>query len=105
VLQKGEHPPISALHAAVVRLAQEEAAKGDAASIEKFKEQCERLIGFTEYRYPRYRTAPHHRFVATHLERVERREVDRLMILMPPRHGKSELASKRYPSWTIGRSP
>jgi hypothetical protein len=27
------------------------------------------------------------------------------MILMPPRHGKSELASKSYPSWTIGRSP
>jgi hypothetical protein len=66
---------------------------------------CDRLIGFTEYRYPRYRTAPHHRFVATHLERVERREIDRLMIFMPPRHGKSELASKSYPSWTIGRSP
>jgi hypothetical protein len=43
--------------------------------------------------------------VATHLERVERREIDRLMILMPPRHGKSELASKSYPAWTIGRSP
>jgi hypothetical protein len=35
---------------------------------------------------------------------VERREIDRLMILMPPRHGKSELASKSYPSLTIGRS-
>jgi hypothetical protein len=89
----------------VVKLAQEEAARGDAANIEKFKQQCDRLIGFTEYRYPRYRTSPHHRFIATHLERVERREIDRLMILMPPRHGKSELASKSYPAWTIGRNP
>jgi len=82
-LERGEHPPISEWHAEVVKLAQEEAARGDAASIEKFKEQCERLIGFTEYRYPRYRTAPHHRYVATHLERVERREIDRLIILVP----------------------
>jgi hypothetical protein len=104
-LERGELPPISAWHAEVVKLAQEEAARGDAANIEKFKQQCDRLIGFTEYRYPRYRTSPHHRFIATHLERVERREIDRLMILMPPRHGKSELASKSYPAWTIGRNP
>jgi hypothetical protein len=73
VLQRGQHPPISDWHAAVVRPAQEEAAKGDAASIEKFKEQCDRLIGFTEYRYPRYRTAPHHCFVEGQgLHRVKR---------------------------------
>ena len=27
------------------------------------------------------------------------------MIFMPPRHGKSELASKRFPSWFIGNNP
>jgi len=27
------------------------------------------------------------------------------MIFMPPRHGKSELASKRFPSWFIGANP
>ena len=27
------------------------------------------------------------------------------MLLMPPRHGKSELASKSYPAWSIGRKP
>ena len=27
------------------------------------------------------------------------------MILMPPRHGKSELASKRFPAWALGRNP
>src|SRR5262245_7217899 len=57
----------------------------------------ESLIAFTEYTFPKYRTAAFHKVVAGRLERVERGEVDRLMLLLPPRHGKSELASKRYP--------
>lgn len=32
-------------------------------------------------------------------------QIKRLMIFMPPRHGKSELASKRFPSWFVGRNP
>lgn len=63
------------------------------------------LIAFTEYTYPRYRTAKHHKIIAEQLERVERGEVDRLMLLVPPRHGKSELASKRLPAWFLGRQP
>jgi predicted phage terminase large subunit-like protein len=27
------------------------------------------------------------------------------MIFMPPRHGKSELASKRFPAWCLGKNP
>jgi predicted phage terminase large subunit-like protein len=36
--------------------------------------------------------------IAEKLEAVERGEIDRLMIFMPPRHGKSELASPQVPS-------
>jgi predicted phage terminase large subunit-like protein len=61
------------------------------------------LIAFTEYTMPKYRTAPHHREIARQLERVERGEVDRLMLMVPPRHGKSELASHRFISWYLGR--
>ena len=43
--------------------------------------------------------------IANKLEAVERGEIDRLMIFMPPRHGKSELASKRFPAWCLGRNP
>lgn len=43
--------------------------------------------------------------IAEALEEVERGENDRLMIFMPPRHGKSELASKRFPAWCLGRNP
>ncbi len=63
------------------------------------------LISFTEYTFERYKTAPHHRVIAEQLERVERGEVDRLMLLVPPRHGKSELASKRFPAYYLGRQP
>jgi predicted phage terminase large subunit-like protein len=68
-------------------------------------EATESLISFTEYTYPRYETALPHRHIAEQLERVERRETDRLMLLCPPRHGKSELASRRFPAWYLGRHP
>ena len=71
----------------------------------KRTEATENLIAFTEYTFDRYRTAPHHRLIAQHLERVEHGEIDRLMLLVPPRHGKSELASKRFPAFYLGRHP
>jgi predicted phage terminase large subunit-like protein len=62
-------------------------------------------VDFTEYTYERYRTAEHHRKICEQLERVERGEIDRLMLMIPPRHGKSELASKRFPAYYLGRHP
>jgi hypothetical protein len=63
------------------------------------------LISFTEFTYNRYETAPMHRQIAEQLERVERGEIDRLMICCPPRFGKSELSSRRFPAWYLGRHP
>jgi|TARA_R100000544_G_scaffold34719_3_gene21624 predicted phage terminase large subunit-like protein len=63
------------------------------------------LIKFTEYTFPQYQSAVHHRLIAEKLEAVERGKIDRLMIFMPPRHGKSELASKRFPAWALGKNP
>jgi hypothetical protein len=64
------------------------------------------LISFTEYTYgPRYKTAAMHRQIAEQLERVARGEIDRLMLLVPPRHGKSELSSRRFPAYYLGLFP
>lgn len=63
------------------------------------------LIAFTEYTFARYRVARHHRLIAAQLERVLKGEVDRLMLLVPPRHGKSELASRRFPAFYLGHHP
>ena len=97
--------PPSVWQAEMTRRAQAEAELGNTAQIDAFKRQCDTLIGFTEYRFPRYRVARHHQLIAEQLERVERGEIDRLMLLIPPRHGKSELASKSMPAWSIGRQP
>src|SRR6516165_4629576 len=63
------------------------------------------LVAFTQYTFPRYRAARHHRLIAAQLERLLTGEVDRLMLLVPPRHGKSELASRRFPAYYLGRHP
>jgi predicted phage terminase large subunit-like protein len=64
-----------------------------------------RLIAYAAFQWPDYRDAPHHRLIARHLEAVERGEIKRLMITMPPRHGKSMLASEFFPAWYLGRNP
>ncbi|MBO9580320.1 MAG: phage terminase large subunit [Sphingobium sp.] len=64
-----------------------------------------RLIAYIAYQWPNYADAPHHRLIARHLEAVERGEITRLMITMPPRHGKSMLASEFFPAWYMGRNP
>ena len=70
---------IAQIDAELLKRAKEEAERGDQTKIEALRRQCEGLIGFTEYRFPRYRAARHHHFVAEQLERVERGEIDRLM--------------------------
>lgn len=67
---------------------------------------------FAWYTMPQYRIARPHRLLAAKLAEVERyivsggREgIGRLMVFMPPRHGKSELISVRFPAWFLGRNP
>jgi predicted phage terminase large subunit-like protein len=64
-----------------------------------------RLVSYAAYQWPGYRDAPHHRLIARKLEAVERGEITRLIITMPPRHGKSMLASEYFPAWYLGRNP
>jgi predicted phage terminase large subunit-like protein len=63
------------------------------------------LLAYAKLQWPGFRTAPHHKLIADHLEAVARGEIKRLMISMPPRHGKSMLASEFFPAWTLGRNP
>jgi predicted phage terminase large subunit-like protein len=63
------------------------------------------LIVFTKRMFPAYRPAAHHWAIANALEAVERGETLFLAITMPPRHGKSELASVHFPAWFLGRNP
>jgi len=64
-----------------------------------------KLLSYSAYQWPGYRDAAHHRLIAQKLEAVERGEITRLMITMPPRHGKSMLTSEFFPAWYLGRNP
>lgn len=63
------------------------------------------LLDFTRYSFPKYRPAPHHRLITDTLDAVARGEKKRVMIFMPPRFGKSELASRRFPAFFLGKNP
>ena len=52
-----------------------------------------------------YEAAPFHVEVCKALEAVERGEIRQLIFCMPPRHGKSELATRRLAAWFSGKHP
>lgn len=49
--------------------------------------------------------AAHHQLIIQHLERLERGEIQRLMILAPPNSAKSTYCSKQFPLWYLARRP
>lgn len=63
------------------------------------------LVDFARYTNRAYIPADHHHQICAKLEAVARGEIKRLMIFMPPRHGKTELASRRFPAWFLGQYP
>ena len=52
-----------------------------------------------------FKDAKHHRALAKVLEKVEKGHIPRLIVCMPPRHGKSELISRRFVPWIQGKDP
>ena len=48
---------------------------------------------------------PHIKLIASHMEYVRQGVIDRLMINMPPRHGKTETATVRGAAWMLEDDP
>ncbi len=73
---------------------------------ELFRRQARRSMAhFVAYTNPKYQFSWHHRYIIKRLEAFARGEIKRLMILAPPRHGKSELASRNLPAFCFGINP
>lgn len=103
------------------RLAEKEARAQDQeiALLEralKAKQSQDDLLTFTKFTMPdpiapndvhksRYEDAPFHRAIARHLEQMERGEFKQLILTLPPRAGKTQLATKSFTSWFMGRNP
>lgn len=74
------------------RLLQLEAASKD------FKE-------FIKVMMPEYVFNWHHEFLINRLNRLAHEKNQRIMVFMPPRHGKSEIVSRKFPPFVLGLNP
>lgn len=63
------------------------------------------LQPFIEYCSPRWQAGKIHRAVCDQLDRVARKEIDRLLLLCPPQHGKSDATSRKLPAYLLGLDP
>ena len=52
-----------------------------------------------------WKRAAHLDLLCDALHKIEAGTITRLIVNMPPRHGKSEVISKGYPAWHLGRHP
>lgn len=63
------------------------------------------LLDFTRFTFPEYKVNWHHRLICSKLDEFIEGKNKRLIIACPPRHGKSELVSRRFPAYVLGRNP
>ena len=63
------------------------------------------FMPFVHHVYENFIEGRHHLEIAEKLEKVASGEITRLIVNMPPRHSKSELASYLMPAWFLGRNP
>lgn len=63
------------------------------------------LAAFCARMDPTYEPARHTALLVEHLEAVERGDIKRLAVFMPPRHSKTYHVSERFPAWYLGRRP
>ena len=80
------------------------------ANFEKRLKAVSRLLDFTKYVYTTRRYAPfhdnwHQQAICDALERVIIGETKRLIINVPPRSGKTEIAVKNFIAWSMGIYP
>ena len=79
------------------RAALQEAAR-DAIARRSFEYFCERTD-------PAYIPGRHTKRLIEHLEALQRGEIEKLMVSMPPRHSKTYHVSERFPAWWLGHDP
>jgi predicted phage terminase large subunit-like protein len=63
------------------------------------------ILHFAPVLMPGYQVGPHHGKIGGALHAVLTGRIKRLMISMPPRHGKSKLVSQLFPNFAFGHRP
>ena len=63
------------------------------------------FLDFVKFTKPDYQVNWHHQVLAEHLQAFADYEILKLMVFMPPQHGKSELTSRRLTPYLFGKEP
>ena len=63
------------------------------------------LLAFTKATMPTFAPADFHKQYYSILTRFANKEFNKLMVFMPPQHGKSEGSTRRLPAFILGREP
>jgi predicted phage terminase large subunit-like protein len=63
------------------------------------------FLDFVRYVWPQFICGPHHAIMAKKFEALVRGELNRVIINIAPRHGKSELTSYLFLAWLMGQEP
>lgn len=69
------------------------------------RKKGESFLSFSKHVYPEFVIEEVHVLIARHFEMLRTGEIDRLMIMMPPRTGKSYMTSELLPAWWEGHLP
>jgi len=78
------------------------------SAISEYESRLEKqnnLLEYYKYVFPSFISGKHIDKITNALERVEKGELKRLIISLPPRHSKSQTASIVFPTWFLGRNP
>ena len=67
----------------------------------------QRFPVFLDYSTPSYDRRWYHTLIAERCQRLLEGTLgtDRLMLFVPPQHGKSEIVSRKFPAWALGVNP
>lgn len=63
------------------------------------------LFEFTKYTMPEFEATKFHETYYRVLDKFAKKEIYKLMVTIPPQHGKSEGSSRRLPAFIHGRNP
>ena len=69
------------------------------------RESKDNLFKFTKYTMPTFQAASFHEVYYHVLDLFAQGIIKRLMITMPPQHGKSEGSTRRLPAYMLGKNP
>lgn len=71
------------------------------------RDSRQRFPVFLDYTTPSYQRQWFHTLIAEKCQQLLEGTLgsDRLMLFVPPQHGKSEIVSRKFPAWALGKNP